>query len=192
VPDIQTILTNISNIIVPLTALTLTISFTAGVFFIFQALVALKHFGGQIGATGQAQPGEFGGPLMKLLIGAILIYLPSSTDALTNSLFNTGSSLFGSGSINYQNLGSGSALLGYGGASSFGQQWAALANTLVLYIQFIGLLSMLKGWFILANSAGHNAQQGNVAKGFTHVIGGVIAMNFITAVNIIHNTIFGA
>jgi intracellular multiplication protein IcmC len=191
VPDIQMILTNISNVIVPLTALALTISFTAGVFFIFQALIALKNFG-HVGMAGQSQPGEFSKPLLKLLIGAILIYLPSSTDALTNSLFNTGSSLFGSGSINYQNLGSGSTLLGYGGASSFGQQWAALANTLVLYIQFIGLLSMLKGWFILASSTGQNAQQGNVAKGFTHVIGGIIAMNFITAVNIINNTIFGA
>ena len=189
-PDIQTILTNISNVIVPLTALALAISFCAGIFFIFQALTALKNFG-HIGMTGQAQPGEFAAPLTKLFIGAILIYLPSSTDAMTNSIFSTGASLFGTGSINYQNLGSGSTLLGYGGVSGFGQQWAALANTLVLYIQFVGLLSMIKGWFILANSAGHSAQQGSVSRGFTHVIGGIIAMNFITAVNVINNTIFG-
>jgi intracellular multiplication protein IcmC len=191
VPDIQAVLTNISNIIVPLTALTLTISFMTGVFFIFQGLMALKNAGQNIGTATQSQTGEMSGPMMKLLIGAILIYLPSSTDTLSNSLFNTGSSLFGSGSISYQNLGVGSTLLGYGGGNSFGQQWASLANTLVLYIQFIGLLSMLKGWFILAESAGHNAQQGTVAKGFTHVIGGIIAMNFVTAITVINNTIFG-
>lgn len=190
-PDIQAILTNVSNIIVPLTALVLTISFVAGVFFIFQALVALKNAGQNVGTSSQSQTGEMSGPLLKLCIGAILIYLPSSTDALTNSLFNTGSSLFGSGSINYQNLGVGSTLLSYGGGNSFGQQWASLANTLVLYIQFIGLLSMLKGWFILAESTGHGAQQGTVGKGFTHVIGGIIAMNFVTAMTIINNTIFG-
>ena len=64
-----------------------------------------------------------------------------------------------------------------------------MANTLVLYIQFVGLLSFVKGWFILSKSVGYGAQQGSVSKGVTHILGGIVAINFISMVNIINNTI---
>ncbi len=190
--DMQTILTNVSNIIMPLTNMLLAISFASGVYMIFNALTQMKKFGNM---SMQAQPGELGGPLMKLIVGTVLIYLPTATDAMTNSFFGDGggASLFGwGGSTNYQNLGSGATLLNYGGGSdSFGQQWASLANTLVMYIQFLGLLSMLKGWFILSKSAGQGAQPGSVGKGVTHIIGGIVAMNFVGVIGILNNTIFG-
>jgi intracellular multiplication protein IcmC len=187
--DIQTILNNVSGIIVPLTAMVLMISYAAGIYMIIHALTLMKKFGNM---SMQAQPGELGGPLMQLVVGAVLIYLPTSTDALTNSLFGSSNSIFGSGSsINYSNAGYGSEILGYLPTDSFAQQWASMANTLVLYIQFVGLLSFVKGWFILSKSAGHGAQPGTVSKGITHIIGGIIAINFISAVNIISNTIFG-
>lgn len=189
-PDLQTILTNISNIIVPLTAMVLLISYAAGAWMIIRALILLKNVG-NISTSHQAQPGEMGKPLMLLVVGAVLCYLPTSTDALTNSLFSTGASIFGNGSINYQNLGTGATLLNYyPGGDTFGQQWQALANTLVLYIQFVGLLAMIKGWFILSHAAGQGGQQDAVAKGFTHIIGGIIAMNFVQAMNVLYNTIF--
>lgn len=187
--DLQAILNNLSRIIVPLTAMVLVISFAGGVYMIIHALTMLKKFGNM---SMQAQPGELSGPLMQLVVGAALIYLPSSTDALTASLFGSSNSLFGSGgSINYSNLGYGSEILGYLPSDSFAQQWASMANTLVLYIQFVGLLSFVKGWFILSKSAGHGAQQDSFAKGITHILGGILAINFIAAVDVIKNTIFG-
>lgn len=189
--DIQTVLTNVSSIIQPLTALALMISFIAGIFMIMQALMAMKKFGNM--STQQMQPGEIGGPFMKFVVGAILIYLPTSTDILMNSIFGSYNSIFGSGTVNYQANGQGSALLTYmqGSGGGIGGQWAAMANTLVLYIQFLGLLSFIKGWFIISKSAGHGAQPGNFGKGVTHIIGGIIAINFISVVNIIMNTVYG-
>lgn len=166
----------------------LAISYLSGVWMIINALTKMKKFGNM---TMQAQPGELGGPLMQFVVGAVLIYLPTATDALTHSIFGASDSIFGSGSVNYRNVGYGSELLGYLPADSFSQQWAAMANTLVLYIQFVGLLSFVKGWFILSKSAGHGAQPGNVAKGLTHIIGGIVAINFISMATIINNTIFG-
>lgn len=186
--DIQTILNNISSIIIPLTAMVLMISYAAGIYMVIHALTMFKKFGNM---SMQAQPGEFSGPLMQLVVGAVLIYLPTSSEFLTNSLFGTSSSIFSSSSVNYSNVGYGSEILGYLPTDTFSQQWAAMANTLVLYIQFVGLLSFIKGWFILSHSAGHGAQQGNFAKGITHIIGGIVAINFVSAVNIISNTIFG-
>lgn len=187
--DIQAILANLSKIIVPLTAMVLMISFVGGVYMIIHALTMLKKFGNM---SMQAQPGELAGPLMQMLVGAVLIYLPTSTDALTNSLFGSSDSIFGSGgSITYSNAGTGSAVLGYLPSDSFAQQWASMANTLVLYIQFVGFLSFVKGWFILSKSVGHGAQQDAFAKGITHILGGILAINFVAAVDIIKNTIFG-
>ncbi len=187
--DMQTILNNLSGIIVPLTGMVLIISYVAGIYMIIHALTMMKKFGNM---SMQAQPGELSGPLMQLVVGAVLIYLPTSTDALTNSLFGSSNSIFGgNGSVNYTNAGSGSALLGYLPTDTFAQQWASLANTLVLYVQFVGLLSFIKGWLILSKSAGHSAQQGSVAKGITHILGGIVAINFVSAANIIYNTIFG-
>jgi len=155
-----------------------------------QALMAMKKFGN----TGtMAQPGELSGPLVKLVVGAVLIYLPTSTDILMNSIFGgAGDSMFGGANINYEAMGQGATLLSYAkGSGGIGGQWASMANTLVLYIQFLGLLSFIKGWFIISKSAGQGAQPGNFAKGVTHIIGGIIAINFVGVVNIIMNTVYG-
>ncbi len=188
VPDIQTIMSNLSHVIVPFTVTTLAVSYAAGVYFILSGLMMMKKMGNF--ATQQSQPGELSGPMVKILVGAALLYLPSSTDTMTNTIFGNGSnSLFPNKSINYGGLGSGSTLLGYMGADGFNQQWIAIANTLVMYIQFLGLLSFVKGWFIIAGTAGHSSQPGTLSKGFTHIIGGVIAMNFVAAMNTIGTTI---
>ncbi len=189
-PDIQTIMSNLSHVIVPITITVLTISYAAGVHFIFSGIMMMKKMGNF--ATQQSQPGDLSGPFIKILVGSALIYLPSSTDTMTNAIFESGISLFGGGGPNYSNLGSGSSLLGYMGSDSLSQQWIAIANTLVLYIQFLGLLSFIKGWFIISSTAEHSAQPGTVSKGVTHIIGGIVAMNFVTATNVIYNTIFSS
>lgn len=189
--DMQTIMTNLAKVIPALTTMVLYISYVAGVVMIINGLMMMKKLGNF--ATQQTQPGEVSGPLMKILIGAALIYLPSSTDIISHSLFQDSNTLFNNGTqANYNNLGSGSSLLGYTGGDSLSQQWTAIANTLVLYIQFLGLLSFIKGWFIISSSAGHSSQPGTTSKGVTHIIGGIVAMNFVGAINVIYNTVFSS
>lgn len=190
--DLQTILTNISNVIGPLTGMVLMISYVAGVYMIFHGINGMKKMGNMTSASHQSQPGEMSGPLLHIIVGAVLIYLPTSTDTFMNTIFSTNASIFsGGGSFNYKNMGEGASLIGYMPGDSIGQQWASIANTLVLYIQFLGLLSFIKGWFLISKSAGPGAQPGNFTKGMTHIIGGIVAINFIGAVNIISNTIYG-
>lgn len=188
--DFATALKNLSKIINPLTSMVLVLCFCIGIFMIFNALTKMKKFG-QL-ASYHSQPGEFGGPLVSLIVGALLVYLPTSTDYLMNSLFQTANSMFSGGSVDYSAYGEGSSLLSYASSSSLGQQWTALANTLVLFIQFLGFLSFVRGLIMLSKAAtpGGN-QQGMFAKGVTHVVGGVILINFVGAVNVIQNTIMG-
>jgi intracellular multiplication protein IcmC len=189
--DMQTVLTNLSHVIVPLTGVVLAISFCAGIYMIIHGVTLMKRFGNMASGT-QQQPGELAGPLMQILVGAVLIYLPTSTDIMMNSLFESTNSLFGNGSINYQNLGEGSSILNYGSASSFSAQWASMADTLFLYLQFFGLLSFVKGWFMMSKSAGQGTQPGTFSKALMHIFGGVILINLVGVVDIVRNTIGGS
>lgn len=183
--DFAQSLNNLSRTIAPLTAMVLVVSFVIGIGMIFGALIKMKKFG-QI-ATYSTAPGEIGGPLVSLIVGAVLIYLPTTSDTLMNSIFSIGGSGF-----DYSAYGKGADLLTYGSLGGLEQQMTALANTLVLIIQFLGLLSFIKGWIIVAKSATpQGGQQNSFTKGLTHIIGGIILINFMGAVNIISNTLNG-
>lgn len=190
--DMGTVLANLRSIIVPLTSLVLVCCFVAGMTMIFGALTKMKKFGQM--QTMMSQPGEFSGPIVGLIVGAMLIYLPTSTDFFMNSIFGASNSIFGgsSGSINYQALGEGSSLLSYSGSGGLGQQWADLANTLVLFMQFLGFLSFIKGFLIVQKSVAPGHQPGTFSKGLTHIIGGIVLINFVGAINILKNTIYGS
>ena len=191
--DLQTALTNVSNVIIPLTGMVLVISYVCGVYMIFHGLSEMRKLTNFMMAQSQSE--SLSGPILHIVVGAVLIWLPTSTDTFMNTLFGDSNSIFGGGagltSINYQAMGAGATLLSYLPGDSVSLQWASIANTLVLYIQFLGLLSFIKGWFLVSKSAGAGGQQGNFAKGLTHIIGGIIAINFVGVVNIISNTVYG-
>lgn len=184
----STVLANISSIIVPLTALATFISWIIGAFMIFKAVMMLRKFGQQ-----QTSMHENTGPLVYLIVGAILVYIPSSTDVMLNSFFNTTNSIFDWGNnINYQQMGQGSDLLGYVSGQSLSAQWGDLANTLVLYVQFVGYLSFIKGWIMLSKmGSSQGSQQGAFTKGLIHIIGGVVAINVVGTYHILQNTVLG-
>lgn len=188
-PDLATVLKNIQGVIQPITALICIISYIAGVFMIFKAIVKLKRMGG-LGTQMAMQPGDLMTILVNFLVGAVLLYIPTSSDILTNSLLGTGRSLFAGGqSIDYSGLGTGAELMQYSTGSN--AQWAEVANTLILYIQFFGFISFIKGWFMLSHLGAHGSQAGSGTKAVVHIIGGIIAMNFTQVVQILKNTILG-
>lgn len=185
--DIHTVLTNLQRIIAPLTLMVLIISYVAGIFFIFRAIILMKKFG-----SGQ-QGGELSHPFMYLVVGTILIFLPSATSVTMTSLFGQTANIFSGNVVNYGSMGQGQSLMSYSASSGggIGQQWTDLANTLVLYMQFLGFLSFVKGWFLVSKAAAPGSQGGNISKGITHIIGGIGLINIVGVVNIFRNTIWG-
>lgn len=191
--DLHQILTNVRGIIVPLTSMLMVISFVIGIFLIFRALGLMKKFGINVAMHQSNDDGGLSKPLSYLIVGAILIYLPTTTDFMMNSIFSSYNSIFGyGGSINYSALGDGASLMSYSGGTSFEQNWADLAKTLVLYIQFLGFISFIKGWLMLSKAGNPHAQQGQIGKGITHVVGGIGLINIVGVFNILRNTVFGA
>lgn len=186
--DVSEVMINLKNIIQPLISLMLAISFCAGIGFIFKALALMKKFGMHI--TQMSQSGEISGPLVYLFVGAMLIYLPSTTNVLLESFFGGGNYVGVVSRDEFEALGTGAELLTYAELSST-EEWTQLANTLVLYIQFIGFLAFIRGWFIVARAGQPGVQPGSISKGVTHIVGGVIAINFVEVVKIINTTLTG-
>ena len=185
--DLQDILVNLRSVLGPIMTLLLIISYIAGIVMIIRGLAQLKSFGGQ-----QAKPGEFTGPLVYIIVGTVLLYLPSTTDVVTRTIFGTdAASIVEGSSINLSALGQASdKLMGYAPVAIEGQ-WADLIDTIILYVQFIGFVAFIRGWFIIAHAGQSGAQPGNISKGVTHIIGGIIAVNFLPMVDILHTTVFG-
>jgi len=192
--DVTDIMQNLRKILNPMMVLLLTASFLSGILFLLRGFLMLKSFAMPL--TQASKPGEIAGPLVYIFVGTILIYIPSSTDVLSSTLFgsNVNSIFSNSGnsySVNLQSMGKASdQILGYAPVSVEGQ-WAALIDTIVLYMQFIGFLAFMRGWFIVAESGQPGTQPGSISKGVIHIVGGLLAINFLPLVNAVHNTIVG-
>jgi hypothetical protein len=191
--DLQDIMENLKKVINPAMMLLLTISFLMGIIFMLKGLLLLKAFSQPL--TQATRPGEIAGPLVYLFVGAVLIYIPSSTDVLSNTLFGSNyRSIFsgdsqGVSSVNLESMGRASdQVLGYAPVSVEGQ-WATMVDTIVLYMQFIGFLAFLRGWLMIAHSGQPGVQPGSISKGIIHIIGGILAINFLPLVNAVRNTL---
>ena len=196
--DLQNIISNLSQLVMPITLLVLAISFVSGIVFIFKGVAMLHHFGAS--QTQMSQPKGVTGPFIYICIGAVLMYIPAATNIFSASILGGDniSYLFPNddvidiqsddpaNSMTYSinvtpayDQNASSELMQY---VSFGidQEWSSLINTIVMYIQLVGFIAFVRGWFILSSAASPGgAQQGAFSKGLTHIIGGIIAINFV-------------
>lgn len=191
--DAQSILENISTLLLPITQLVLAVSFVSGIAFMFRG-IAMLHTFGQLQHQ-LSKPHGITGPFIYMGIGAALLYLPSTVVTASNTIFGSSftdfftpadtinftgvdnTSMSVSNIPNYEQNASNKLMAYYdiGG----GQEWASLIDVVVKFIQLIGLIAFIRGWFILSHSAESNSQQGGLSKGLTHIIGGILSINFI-------------
>lgn len=189
--DVTDILTNAASVINPALRLILAFSFILGIWFILKGLLKLKSFAQPI--SQMTQPGDFSGPITYIIIGTVLIYIPSSSDVLTSTFFGSGTlSLFSAGGApDVKRLGQASVqLMSYSSSVSLENQWAVLIDTVVYYMQFIGFLAFVRGWILIAHT--QQGQHDQMSKGIIHVIGGILAINFLPLTEAVINTISGS
>lgn len=187
--DVQDMLENAADVLNPAMGMLLAFSFVMGVFFIVKGLMMLRSF--SIPLTQATKPGELSGPLVYIFVGAVLLYIPTSTDVLTQTLFGKETGIFeGSGGL--EQMGSASdQLMGYGVSTSVESHWATMIDTIVLYMQFIGFLAFMRGWLLIAHAGQPGVQPGTISRGMVHIVGGILAINFLPLANIVINTLIG-
>jgi intracellular multiplication protein IcmC len=145
--------------------MTLAIAYVAGFWFIISALAELRK-------VGQAQAGHAGsgGIIARFFLGVLLIYYPSTINIATATLWGTNS------------------LIAYI-PSSTDSYFGTIKYGAYKLIQMLGYISFVRGFLILNGATKSGAQQGTISKGAMHVVGGILAINIVTFVQVILNTL---
>lgn len=172
------ILNNIAQSIKPVEHLITGASYLIGVAFLFKAIYTLKSYGEA--RTMMSSNASLKEPVTYLIVGALLIYFPTTLSLIMQTTFNY-NTVLQYAPVSSQN-GALEALFGTG---------SAVGRPLTMLIQVIGLVSFIRGWVLIAKSSSQGQQQGGAGKGLVHVFGGILAINIVGTLTIINNTIYG-
>ncbi len=155
--DLTTILGNLAQSLLSIERLVEGLGYMLGIGFVISGLVRLT----KINKYSHDGPSA---PLANILGGAVLIFLPSAANVMSNTFFGT------------------SNILAYANYSRFN-----FYDSMGVLIQTAGIIWFVRGAVLLVHASEPGKQKG--FKGFLFVIAGVFAMNFALTVSAL-NTLF--
>lgn len=168
--DAGQVLANINDQIPYLFTVVSAVAYITGGFFLVRGMMKLKEFGESHGRSA-GQHMSLAGPASFIAIGAMLIYLPQTKDALLMTVYGTNEV---------------SPYSGYATAPANSEQ---LMEVLIKIVQFVGFISFVRALILFHKVGNNQGQPGTFNKGLSHAVGGAIAMNIVTFINIITNTL---
>lgn len=167
IPTLDQVVANIGDNVGGLLKMATAFAYVAGMYFVVQGILELKHMGEQ--RTMMSSEHGMKKPIMLLVVGGFLLYLPSTIKTALNTLWDTPNP--------------------YGYVTSQTDAWSLLITNSFLILQLIGLVSFIRGLIILTHAGGHSAQQGTFGRGMTHIIGGILCINMYDTVRMIATTL---
>jgi len=168
--DLSNWLYNVAIQIPDLMKLLVAIGYVSGFGFIIGGIMKLKSCAQGISQMSKQE--SVGPPLLHIMIGTVLVYFAGIAQVGSVTFFGDASL------IAYQTSASGSAA------------FSGALGPVIMILRFIGYISFMRGFFILAK-LGHQAQQGTLAKGVVHIIGGIMAINIEATYIVLLNTLMG-
>jgi intracellular multiplication protein IcmC len=177
--DQTDILTNLANSLAPVEQLITGGSYLMGCAFIFKGIYSLRMYGES--RTMMSNNTSLKEPLAYMIIGALLIYFPTTLKIMLQTSFGS-DSIMQYAPVNSQNQ-TIDTLFGSG---------SAVGRPLTMLIQVIGLIAFIRGWVLIARSASQGQPPGGTGKGIVHVFGGILAINIVATLNMINNTLYGS
>lgn len=112
----------------------------------------------------------------SFIIGGMLLGWSQMMGSFTGSLF-------GSATISNH-----AVLAMSGGSTIFVDRANEAIKAVIMFVQLVGWLSFLRGWFIL-KAVADGGGQASFQAGLTHIIGGAIAVNLVSLVGAIQTTL---
>ncbi len=163
--DILTMILTFAESLSGLSRLVTATTYLLGVFLVASALYKLKALGDA--RTMMSQQMDIGGPIVKMMIGAGLIWWPTLIDVTTYTFWGTTSPL------SYQ--------------PNFGYEIDTVIEVAFQVLRLVGIIAFVRGWYYIVKS-GEQGGQGMMGKGFTHIIGGIFAYHMGATVRVLMNT----
>lgn len=162
--DLVTIFGNLSQSLYPVQHFITGFAYVLGIVFFFSALEKLKKLAASHGQH-SSQESIFT-PLMYMLFGALMIYLPSAMDTMANTAFGVNNVIAYPTTVDRTNI----------------------IQTVGLLIRTVGLIWFIRGCVLLA----HASQPGtddHGYKGILFLFAGVLCMNFDSTVSGVNSTL---
>lgn len=160
---------NLPNVV----KLIVAIAYVMGIWFIYSGFYTLKIYG-DMRTMMATQGAGFGGPAIKILIGAALMMMPGMVHIAINSLWSVGNEAVTI--VEYPTVGTG------------WQGWEPAIRGVIEVIRVLGYISFVRGFHMLGKATKQSAQPGMYGKGMMHVFGGVLAINIVGTIDIIRNS----
>ena len=138
------------------------ISIGMGVFFILVGFFKLKRYGEM--RTFMSQQMTILAPMMYLMVGSLLLYLPTTLHLFASMVWTNTNPMQPSPK---------------GGAFYF-------INAMYIFIRLLGVIGIIRGLAGLA-SAGGQGQPGKITKSFLFILGGIMCLHISGTVDIIES-----
>lgn len=157
--DLISILGNISQSLYPVQRLITGGAYLLGILFFITAVSKFRKIADH--RTGSSSQEKMFTPMMYLLFGAILLYLPSALSTMANTAFGVGN------------------VLTYTKPSS-----PSIYVTIGLLIRTAGVLWFVRGCVLVVHASEPGTQEG--PKGLLFIIAGILAMNFDNTISMVN------
>jgi hypothetical protein len=166
----------VGNITMPFISLISIAAYIMGILFIMRGLLRGAKYGTDPRAASTPHI------MAYLIIGALLIVAGESAGDVLGSLFGDPNSDVIDYQINTARVMSWNAVAALGNAN-----FATVIAAALTFFQLIGILAFVRGLYIVKNAV-EGAGQATMAQGFTHIVGGVLAINIYTILEILDQT----
>jgi UPF0716 family protein affecting phage T7 exclusion len=138
--------------------LVMCLSYICGLVMIVRGFALYKAFGQNVNQA--TRPGEVAGPLVYIVIGAMLFYFPA--------IFNVGMvTIFGT--VKPSDL-------VYTGTSTTAN-WSQIYILINRYCRFIGIVSFFRGLILISRAGEQGSQPGSITRGVIHLVAGIMIYN---------------
>jgi len=166
-PNIGEMMVNLKRDLPNLVKFIAAVSYLAGFWFIFSSLHELRIYGQA--RTMMPTNINLSGPLVRLIVGTLMVFLPSLIDTSIYTIWNYSSQ----------------DMLLYPESHDWGSE---VTDGVIALIRVIGYIAFVRGLILITRSARQGAPHGMMSKGLTHIVGGILAVNAVGTVNAIKGT----
>lgn len=164
--DAIQMLINLSNIYPNIWKMVTAFCYVAGFSLALRGVYHLKAYGEL--RTMMSTQTSLKTPIVFFIVAAVMMFIPTAFSIASSTVFGYGSPL------SYTQIDS--------------SLDPAMLKALVGLVNIVGLISFVRGWFILVAHAQQPGGQATIGKAATHIIGGLLAMNVVGLGKIIWNT----
>ncbi len=167
IPTLDQVVKSISENIDKVMRMVTGFAYIIGTYFVIIGIIELKHFGES--RTMMSSEHGLKKPIMYILVGAALIYLPTTIKQGLYTLWDSPAP--------------------YAYVIEKGNAWSELIGDSFIILQLIGVIAFIRGLIMLTHLGGHGGQQGAFGRAMTHIIGGILCINMYDTVRMILATL---